>query len=214
MTHQELELWAREITAAVLDKKRIEDSRIELKSGWPEPGKAAHHLAAHANAARGTPILWLIGVDEKAPRLTNPNPVELANWFQSVGRFFDGDGPRLVLDTNVRLDDHSAVVLYFETHQGSPFVVKNPQGGYPEFTVPWREGTRKRAARREDLLTILVPIRRFTNRANQIVLAAVNSLAIATTFGDPLSRAWKAVTDCKGRIEDARKALSRFLKTV
>ena len=98
MTHQELELWTQEIVPAVLKNQRIEDSKIELKSSWPEPSKAAHVLAAHANAARGAAILWLIGVDEKGQRLTNPNPAELANWSASVERFFDGDAPRMVLD--------------------------------------------------------------------------------------------------------------------
>jgi hypothetical protein len=40
-------------------------------------------------------------------------------------------------------------------------VVKGTKGSYPEFIVPWREGTALRAARRDDLLKILVPIRRF-----------------------------------------------------
>lgn len=162
MTHQELELWTQDIISDVLKSHRIEDSKIELKSTWPEPAKAAHNLAAHANAARGMPIVWLIGVDEKVQRLTNANRVELANWSKSVERFFDGDAPRMVLDANVRSGGDTVVALYFETHQGAPFVVKNSTGGYPEFVVPWREGTRKRAARRNDLLRILVPVRRLS----------------------------------------------------
>ena len=54
------------------------------------------------------------------------------------------------------------VALYFETHQGAPFVVKGTKGSYPEFVVPWREGTALRAARRDELLRILVPIRRLS----------------------------------------------------
>jgi hypothetical protein len=162
LTHQELELWTHEIIATVLKNQRIEDSKIELKSSWPEPSKASHSLAAHANAARGTPILWLIGVDEKAPKLVKADPVELTNWSKAVERFFDGYAPRLVLDANVRSGNDTVVALYFETHQGAPFVVENTKGSYPEFVVPWREGTGKRAARREDLLRILVPIRRLS----------------------------------------------------
>lgn len=162
MTHQELEIWTLDIISAVLKNQRIEDSIIELKASWPTPDKAAHNLAAHANAARGMSILWLIGVDEKAQRLTNANPIELANWSKSVERFFDGYAPRMVLDANVRHGGETIVALYFQTHQGAPFVVKNPKGGYPEFIVPWREGTRKRAASRNDLIRILVPIRRLS----------------------------------------------------
>lgn len=270
LTHQEVEVWTREIVEAVVANQRIEDSSVELKSTWPEPRKAADRLAAHANAARGTPILWLIGVDEKNRKLTNADPVELANWYKSVESFFDGFAPRLPIDANVRIDSSTVLALYFETQQGSPFVVKSPQGGYPEFIVPWREGTALRAARRDDLLKILVPIRRFSalidelnynfaviratptneslgrlfrmeefdrvmadgalsaltnhekqlvtsaylgmNRANQIVTAAVNSLALPTTTGRPLDRAWNAVKDCQELIGAALAGLSRFLK--
>jgi hypothetical protein len=45
------------------------------------------------------------------------------------------------------------------------------------------------------------------NRANQIVSAAINSLALVTTVGRPLDRAWQSVKDCKGHIESARGAL-------
>lgn len=69
MTNQELEIWTLDIISALIKDQPIEDSRIGLKSEWPEPSKAAHHLAAHANAARGTPILWLVGIDEKAKRI-------------------------------------------------------------------------------------------------------------------------------------------------
>jgi len=270
LTHQEVEVWAREIVEAVLANQRIEDSRIELKSSWPDPRKAADRLAAHANAARGTSILWLIGVDEKNCKLTNVEPVELANWLRSVESFFDGFAPRLPIDVNVRIDGNTVVALYFETHQGAPFVVIGTKGSYPEFVVPWREGTSLRAARRDDLLKILVPIRRLfslieeldynlavvestpnsasvghlfrkdefdkvmadatlstlkdhdrklvrtgyreMNRANQIVSAAINSLALVTTVGRPLDRAWQSVKDCKGHIESARGALLQSIK--
>lgn len=161
MTHQEVEVWAREIVEAVLANQRIEDSRVELKSSWPAPRKAADRLAAHANAARGTSILWLIGVDEKNRKLVNVDPVEPANRLKSVESFFDGFAPRLLIDLNLRIDGNTVVALNYETHQGAPFVVKGTKGSYPEFIVPWREGTALRAARRDDLLKILVPIRRF-----------------------------------------------------
>ena len=49
-------------------------------------------------------------------------------------------------------------------------MVKNIKsgGGYPEFIVPWREGTRLRAATRIDLLRILIPIRRLSSLINEI----------------------------------------------
>jgi predicted HTH transcriptional regulator len=111
LTHQEVEVWAREIVEAVLANQRIEDSRVELKSSWPAPRKAADRLAAHANAARGTSILWLIGVDEKNRKLVNVDPVELANWLKSVESFFDGFAPRLLIDLNLRIDGNTVVAL-------------------------------------------------------------------------------------------------------
>jgi len=162
LTHQEVEVWTREIVEAVVANQRIEDSRVELKSSWPEPRKAADRLAAHANAARGTPILWLIGIDEKNCELTGVDPVELANWCKSVEALFDGFAPRLLIDVNVRIGSDTVVALYFETEQGAPFVVEYTRGSYPQFVVPWREGTALRAATRADLLPILVPIRRLS----------------------------------------------------
>lgn len=94
--------------------------------------------------------------------MTSVDPGELANWYKSVESFFDGFAPRLLIDANVRLDGNTVVALYFETHQGAPFVVEYTKGSYPEFVVPWREATAKRAASRGDLLRILVPIRRFS----------------------------------------------------
>lgn len=120
MKHQEVENWAREIVEAVVVNQRIEDSRVELRSSWPEPRKAADRLGAHANAARGTPILWLIGVDERNCKLSNVDSVELANWFKSVESFFDGFAPRLAIDANIRIDVNTVVALYFETQGRSP----------------------------------------------------------------------------------------------
>jgi hypothetical protein len=175
LTHQEVELWTREIVEAVLANQRIEDSRVELKSSWLEPRKAADRLAAHANAARGTAILWLIGVDEKNCQLTNVEPVELANWYKSVEAFFDGFAPRLLIDANVRIGSDAVVALYFETEQGAPFLVEYTRGSYPQFVVPWREGTALRAATRSDLLRILVPIRRLSGLMDELEI----NLAIA-----------------------------------
>jgi hypothetical protein len=161
VTAQEIELWVRDVVSAVRQGQPVEESRIGLKSSWIEPRKAADRLAAHANAARGVPILWVIGVDEKNRRVTGVDPLERSDWYKSVEQCFDGFAPRLV-DVNVRIESDTVVGLYFETEQGARYVVKNSTGGYPQFIVPWREGTDLKAARREDLLRILVPIRRLS----------------------------------------------------
>jgi len=164
MTPQELELWAREIVATVLSKQPVEDSTVELKANWIEPEKAAERLAGHANASRGASILWLIGVDERNSSLTNVDPIEKENWYKAVQKYFDGFAPRLQLDVNIRIQNSIVVALYFDTAHESPYVVRNTKSGgnYPEYVVPWREGTRLRSARRDELLRILIPIRRLS----------------------------------------------------
>lgn len=161
MKAQEIEAWTRSIVTAVLSNQPVEDFRVELKSIWIEPGKAAHRLAAHANASRGEPILWIMGVDEKNKVLTNIDPLELATWYSSLQKHFDGFAPRLLVDVNIRFDTSTVTALYFDTEREAPYVVKGA-GGYPQFIIPWREGTGLRAAKREDLLLILVPIRRLS----------------------------------------------------
>jgi hypothetical protein len=138
----------------------VEDSRVELKSEWPKPEQAARQIAAHANAARGAPILWLIGVDEKKGTIGVKHD-ELANWFPSVVSFFEGITPEF-LDVNIIDTDLTITALLFYTER-APFLVKNPSfgiksGGPVELEVPWREGRRTRTARRADLIRLLEPL--------------------------------------------------------
>lgn len=168
MTHQELELWAREIVEAVLSKQPVEDSRVELKALWIEPKDAAPRLAAHANASRGASILWIIGVDERNNSLTNIDPVEKEGWYKSVQKYFDGFAPRLLIDVNIRIANSTIIALYFDTEREAPYVVTNPKGGFPEFILPWREGTRMRAAKRDEILRILIPIRRLSALVDEL----------------------------------------------
>lgn len=168
MTPQEIEIWARDIISALLKGQPIEDTSVELKSTWIPPEKAAPRLAAQANSSRGDSILWLIGVDEKNKKITGADPLEREGWIKSVQKNFDGFPPRLVVDVNIRTNETTVVALFFETKFEAPYVVKNTQGGYPEFIVPWREGTRLRAATRGDLLRILIPIRRLSSLIEEI----------------------------------------------
>ena len=67
----EIEYWALRILERVEKHQPIEDTWVELKAEWPvETAKTARQLAGHANAARGEPVLWLIGVDEKRQSLS------------------------------------------------------------------------------------------------------------------------------------------------
>ncbi len=160
MRQIQIEAWAIDIIERVNSNKPIEDSRVELKSEWTEPQKAARQLAGHANAARGEPILWLIGVDEDNG-VKGISSIELANWFAAVQSEFDGVVPSLV-DLNLPINGVVVVALYFETDR-APYVIRNPlfgseKGGAISYETPWREGTSTRSARRSDLIKILVPI--------------------------------------------------------
>ncbi len=160
MRPSEIENWTLKIIDQLKAGERIEESRVEVKTTWIDPQDAARIIAGQANAARGEPIFWIIGVDEK-----NPNPVgvkkeELAVWWEQVKSNFEGIHPSMT-DINVPVDGATVVSLFFETDR-APYVVKNPDfnkvKGKIKFEVPWREGTSTRTARRSDLLRLLVPI--------------------------------------------------------
>src|SRR5262249_17835092 len=157
----QIESWALRVIERVEAKQPHEDSRVELKAEWPDYQKAARQIAGHANAARGEPILWLIGVD-KDRGVTGADYNELANWYPPVQSQFDALAPRLV-DVNVPWKGKTVVALLFETDR-FPFVVKNPVNGQPgcgpvSLEVPWRENTATRSATRSDLIRLISPLR-------------------------------------------------------
>ena len=51
MTPQEVELWASDVVTVLQSGQKVEDTRVELKTSWIEPAKAAPRLAGHANAS-------------------------------------------------------------------------------------------------------------------------------------------------------------------
>jgi hypothetical protein len=160
MRLHQIESWALSIIERVETGQPIEDARVELKARWIEPQKAARRIAGHANASRGTPILWLIGIDENAGAV-GVEHAELADWYEQVKANFDGLAPSLT-DINIPLSDKTVTGLLFDTDR-LPFVVKNPaygqQGGGPvSREVPWREGTSVRSATRSDLIRLLSPL--------------------------------------------------------
>jgi len=70
MKPSQIEAWALNVIARVINGQPNEDSRVELKSEWIAPPDAARRIAAHANAAFGDSILWIIGVDQCAGVVT------------------------------------------------------------------------------------------------------------------------------------------------
>jgi hypothetical protein len=155
----EIEIWALRVIDQVREKAHAEDSRVELKSEWPDPENAARRLAAHCNAAHGEPVLWLIGVDEQSG-VCGAEPRELADWFSAVRARFDYVYPAM-RDLNVSVEDRVVVALLFESDR-APYLVKNPvfgspKGGPVQWEVPWREGRKTTTASREQLVRMLSP---------------------------------------------------------
>ncbi len=157
----------------VLNGQPVEDSRVELKAIWLDAEKAAPRLAGHANASRGESILWLIGVDERKGSVVGVDATEKGNWYKAVEKCFDGFAPRLLVDVNLRVNGSAVVALYFDTALEAPYVTKSQAGGFPEYIVPWRRGTDLRAARRQDLLSLLVPRHRLLSLRNELEFNAL-----------------------------------------
>lgn len=156
MNNVDIEAW----TLAVVDRARakqpIEDSRVEIKRDWPEPPRAARLVAGHANAARGAPILWIIGIDEAAGTILTPPSIELADWLNQFRSRFDGVPPELEANLIVPVDQSAVVALLFRTDR-APYVVKVENAAAVHREVPWRSGNSTVTATREQLLRILAP---------------------------------------------------------
>lgn len=161
MRQRDIEIWALNILQRVETEQPHEDSRVELKAKWPgDFAKTARQIAGHANTARGEPILWLIGVDQKAG-VIGAVFQEISTWWPQVTKQFAGIEPVLV-EVNVPYRDTTVVALQFDTDR-APYVVKNPayntDGGGPiSLEVPWRGSTSVRTAKREELLLLLAPL--------------------------------------------------------
>lgn len=159
MRPSNLEAWVLRIVDAFRSHAPLEDSRVELKSEWPDPRRSARQLAGHANAAGGDQILWIIGLDE-ARGVIGTSHEEFSQWYAQVQAQFESLAPS-VLDLNVPVEGKFLVALLFDTER-APFVVKNPRYGtdpgvHVQCEVPWREARSTRSATRADLIRILVP---------------------------------------------------------
>ena len=152
MSPFEVNSWALSILQQVRSRQPTEDTRVECKALWLDVKSVARQLAGMANAAKGEPILWLIGVDEKGATIPGTEHRELNNWYPQLVKEFDGVAPSLLVDLNINIDEKTVVALLFET-TGAPFVIKVPNTD--RLAVPWREGTRTRSATRAELIRLL-----------------------------------------------------------
>src|SRR5437667_7296731 len=147
----DIERWVVSIVEQVKAHQPVEDTRVELKSTWIDPQKAARRIAGHLNASRGEQALWIIGLDEKQG-VVGVNRNDFANWWAQVKAEFEEVCPELK-DHNVPIDDKVVVALLFESDR-APYVIKSEN---QKFEVPWRDGTSIRSAKRQDLMKLYIP---------------------------------------------------------
>jgi hypothetical protein len=157
MLSQHIEGRVLDLVERVVNGGRIEDFRVECKATWPLAARAARQIAAHANAARREPILWIIGLDEDDHQVRGASDVELADWWAQVLAALDeGIAPGLT-PLVVPVGAGQAVVVLYMTTDRAPYVVKrqNEHGPF-EREVPWRDGNRTRSAHRHELVRLLL----------------------------------------------------------
>jgi hypothetical protein len=186
MLSQQIEGRVLNLVDRVVQGSRVEDFRVECKAEWPPPARAARRIAGQANAARGEPIWWIIGLDEDDHRVTGASEVELANWWPQVIACFDeGITPGLTPLAVPVGPRHSVVALYITTER-APYVVKRQEGqGAFEREVPWRDGNRTRSARRDELLRVLVPA--VTPPEATVVKLELRAILRTGTAAEPMS---------------------------
>lgn len=155
------------LTLRTVDQVRagqpVEDAQIELKRVLPaDPYKAARRIGGHANASRGQPVVWIIGLDEDEG-VTGADKAELSDWWPQVQRYFDDLPPELLLQPmNVPVEGDegerlTVVALAFDTSR-SPFVVTaKGQVGPIQREVPYRDATGLRSAKRSDIIRLSTP---------------------------------------------------------
>lgn len=82
---------------------------------------------------------------------------EIGDWYNQVRSHFDNVAPTLLGHPSFEHNGLSVVPLVFSTER-PPYVIRDQKSrdGVFAYGVPWREGTNIRAARRDDLLLLLV----------------------------------------------------------
>ena len=160
MKKQEIEFKVLEIIDRLEKGQLIEDDTVELKTEWPRDHfRAARRIAAHANSARGEPVMWLIGIDEKKG-VVGADFEELSIWFAKVRSRFDQLMAPNLISLSIPYDGKTVVALVFETER-APYVIRIPDStGIITHEVPWREANSTRSARRSDLIKLLYPIQK------------------------------------------------------
>ncbi len=151
MRAAELENWTRRVLEAVGRAQTVEDSRVELKSEFPDAAKAARQLAGHANASHAEHVLWIIGADEEAGTVPGVDHGELEQWIPQLEARFDELPPHLLMSLRVPWKEVYVSALLFDASR-RPYVIREGD----RRLVKWRRGDHTVDATRGDLLRLLV----------------------------------------------------------
>jgi hypothetical protein len=178
-TPRTVEQWALQVLDSYMRGGRLEDARIEFKRQLPEDAqRIARRLAGHANASRGDPILWIVGVDENERKIVPGQlPRDPASFWSQVWSKFDGPHPELI-DLQVDLDGVPVLALGFNCER-VPYVIYTGTDS-PRLEVPWREGTRVDTASRSQLIRLVQPVARAP--VVEVRNIGADAAAIAVTF--------------------------------
>ena len=139
---------------------------------WPgPPRRAARMLAAHANAARGRDLLWLIGVKTGKPGRNSTGHLHVAGarstdfdpWLHRLLPFFDGLAPKvqafvIPYGAHGKTPARQIVALQIQSAR-APFVIRGAENS-ASLDVPWWDATTSliRSAGRNELVKLLVPL--------------------------------------------------------
>lgn len=157
-TAREIEIWTLDVLERVAKGNFHEDSLVELKRELPDAYKTARRIAGHCNAARGETILWVIGADESLG-ITGFRLEDLAETLPKIWQYFEGEPPT-TCEVSVEFSGPPCTALAFSALR-TPYLIKNPKFGSEsghviETEISWRDGTRIRTAKRDEVMRLLI----------------------------------------------------------
>lgn len=174
-----------------------DDAGMELKREWPEPASKARQLAGAANALRGEPLIYVIGVDDKTGEVTTPERREPHEWYAQISARFDQVAPELMGVHTIYIGDGSRSVqaVVFGTAD-FPYVVNEKN----RRDVPIRRGSGTESAHRNQLVRMFEP--RLTAPPTSVAEAAAHATWFTSTSDGVISNHLVIQIDARVLIEN------------
>lgn len=154
----DIEARVLKIAEAVSSGRSWEDTYVELKREIPKDHlKAARQIGGALNAGYPEPVIWVIGLDEKAGAIT-PQTEELHSWWGGVKKCFNELAPDFT-DLKVPFRGEVLTVLWFSENR-APYVVEFQTKNGKQREIPWRQGSgaQNGGATRGQLVQLLAPL--------------------------------------------------------